>query len=48
MFAGLFQPTDAQDDNNMKALSYSAKSCAVCRFTSVLFIVIIAVITVNN
>ena len=34
MFAGLLQPTDAQDDGNMWTLSYSTKSCAVCRFTS--------------
>ena len=29
-----FQPADAQGDSNMYALSYSTKSCAVCRFTS--------------
>ena len=47
MFSGSLQPTDTQDDSNMYALSYSAKSSAVRRFTSVLFIVI-AVITVNK
>ena len=34
-FIGSLQPIDAQDDSNMEALSYSTKSCAVCRFTSV-------------
>ena len=34
MFTDSLQPTDAQDDSNMWALSYSTKSCAVRRFTS--------------
>ena len=38
MFSGSLQPTDAQDDNNMYALSYSAESSVMRRFRSVLFI----------
>ena len=34
MFTGSLQFIDAQDDSNMQALSYSTKSCTVCRFTS--------------
>ena len=34
MFTGSLQPTDAQDNSNMKALSYSAKCCVMLRFMS--------------
>ena len=33
-----FQPRDAQDDSNMKALTSSAKSCAVCRLQMLLLV----------
>ena len=37
MFAGSRQPTDVLDDSNMKALSYSTKSCAMHRFNTSAF-----------